>query len=146
MVTAVATPAVRWTIPEPTSSAALIATGASCAAIIQHPPQKIATDPVNIASRIETKLHFRTRICPPSPSSNENAPPRRPVSYQKARKITAKQFEPKFTPAKRGAGQKMAGLRVGTVGGGPTVQVARPGLGTGAASLGGGDLPALICI
>jgi hypothetical protein len=36
----------------------------------------------------------------------------------------------------------MAGLRVGTVGGGPTVQVARPGLGTGAVSLGGGDLSA----
>src|SRR5260370_25867448 len=41
------------------------------------------------------------------------------------------------------SGQKMAGLRVGTVGGGPTVQVARPGLGTGAVSLGGGDLSAL---
>ena len=37
----------------------------------------------------------------------------------------------------------MAGLQVGTVGGGPTVRVARPGLGTGAVSLGGGDLPAL---
>src|SRR5260370_12194797 len=37
----------------------------------------------------------------------------------------------------------MAGLRVGTVGGGPTVQVARPGLGTGAVSLGGGDLSAV---
>ena len=37
----------------------------------------------------------------------------------------------------------MAGLQVGTVGGEPTVRVARPGLGTGAVSLGGGDLPAL---
>jgi hypothetical protein len=37
----------------------------------------------------------------------------------------------------------MAGLKVGTVGGGPTVRVARPGLGTGAVSLGGGDLSAL---
>ena len=36
-------------------------------------------------------------------------------------------------------GQKMAGLRVGTVGGEPTVRVARPGLGTGAVILGGGD-------
>ena len=33
----------------------------------------------------------------------------------------------------------MAGLRVGTVGGEPTVRVARPGLGTGAVILGGGD-------
>ena len=41
------------------------------------------------------------------------------------------------------AERKMAGLQVGTVGGEPTVQVARPGLGTGAVSLGGGDLPAL---
>jgi hypothetical protein len=40
----------------------------------------------------------------------------------------------------------MAGLQVGTVGGGPTVRVARPGLGTGAASLGGGDLSALPAI
>ena len=39
--------------------------------------------------------------------------------------------------------KKMAGLQVGTVGGEPTVQVARPGLGTGAVSLGGGDLSAL---
>ena len=39
--------------------------------------------------------------------------------------------------------QKMAGLQVGTVGGEPTVQAARPGLGTGAVSLGGGDLSAL---
>jgi len=37
----------------------------------------------------------------------------------------------------------MAELQVGTVGGEPTVQVARPGLGTGAVSLGGGDLSAL---
>jgi len=41
------------------------------------------------------------------------------------------------------AEQKMAGLQVGTVGGEPTVQVTRPGLGTGAVSLGGGDLSAL---
>ena len=41
------------------------------------------------------------------------------------------------------AEQKMAGLQVGTVGGEPTVQVARPGLGTGAVSLGGGDSSAL---
>jgi hypothetical protein len=40
----------------------------------------------------------------------------------------------------------MAGLQVGTVGGGPTVRVARPGLGTGAVSLGGGDLSALPAI
>src|SRR5579864_6464959 len=83
-------------MPEPTSSAALIATGASCAAIIQHPPAKIATAPVNSASSIEAKLHFRNRICPPSPSSNGNAPPRRPVSYQKERKITARQLNPQL--------------------------------------------------
>jgi hypothetical protein len=42
--------------------------------------------------------------------------------------------------------KKMAGLQVGTVGGEPTVQVARPGLGTGAVSLGGGDLSALLAM
>src|ERR1700722_19820418 len=41
--------------------------------------------------------------------------------------------------ASKSFGQKMAGLRVGTVGGEPTVRVARPGLGTGAVILGGGD-------
>jgi hypothetical protein len=77
---------------------------------------------------IDAKFSLKYRIQPPPLDLTPVILPERAKDNCKENQTLVPQ-----SPGAAGSfGQKMAGLRVGTVGGGPTVRVARPGLGTGA--------------